>query len=57
MPDVSSYSKSFGRTLCGPFNRLRSAAILSTGNSLDVHNDLDLHFIGFMSELFYCHKE
>jgi len=56
MPDVSSYSKSFGRTLCGPFNRLRSAAILSTGNSLDVHNDLDLHFIGLFERTIYLLK-
>jgi hypothetical protein len=42
----------FGGTLDGPFNRLRSTAILSTGNSLGVHHDLDLHLIGLLDEYF-----
>lgn len=45
MPDVFPYYN-FGETLDGPFNYLRSTAILITGNSLGVHNNLDLHLIG-----------
>jgi hypothetical protein len=52
MPNVLPYSLLFGETLDGPFNYLRSIAILSTGNSLGVHNNLDFHLIGLWTNLF-----
>lgn len=52
MPNVLSYSLLFGETLDGPFNYLRSIAILSTGNSLGVHDNLDFHLIGLWTNLF-----